>query len=339
MMAKAPDTGKIRPHLPPSGRDHVSLVLQLSVATNVVIVVTMMCVAITSRSLALVSALAENMVDLFVQMLLWYIGVRLKKHGPKASERFPAGTARFEPVGIIAAASMMMLVAAFIIQESITRLVNGFVKHASEQPLQSIAALVIVTMAIVVKLLLIVYASWVLESRSSAAVQAILTDNRNDAISNAFAIAAYIAAAMKPELWWLDAGGAIFIFLFIIGSWAKLAHEQVLKLVGICAEPEFIDQMKQVCAGHHELLQLDTIRAYHSGSKYIVEVEALVPGAMTIAEAHDIGLQLQFKFEQHEDVERAFVHLDHERRDYDEHAVSREPNAIELYASGLEIEL
>ncbi|RLN96231.1 hypothetical protein BBJ28_00009120, partial [Nothophytophthora sp. Chile5] len=52
--------------------DHVALVLQASLFTNIVIVISMTSIAIASHSLALISALVENMVDLFVQALLWY---------------------------------------------------------------------------------------------------------------------------------------------------------------------------------------------------------------------------------------------------------------------------
>ncbi|DAZ94496.1 TPA: hypothetical protein N0F65_003430 [Lagenidium giganteum] len=312
--------------------DQVALVLQLSVATNVMIVMTMTGVAIASHSLALVSALVENMVDLIVQGFLWYVGTRMNKKAT-SSARFPAGSARFEPVGIICAASIMMLVAVMIIQESVLRLVNGLVHTEIEAPELSPAALVIVGLAVTTKIMLIVHSGVVLRTHRSVAVEAVQLDNRNDAISNAFAIGAYILASAKPTLWYLDPAGAIVIFIFIMISWGKTAHEQVLKLVGVCAEPEFIEAMKKLVADHHECLTLDHLRAYHSGSKYIVEAEVLTPPKMTIEDAHDIGMHLQFKIEQHEDVERAFVHLDYKSRDYDEHVVSKQPNAAALYTS------
>ncbi|RLN06654.1 hypothetical protein BBI17_007442, partial [Phytophthora kernoviae] len=47
--------------------NHVAVVLKASLFTNIVIVIVMTSVAIASNSLALISALVENMVDLFVQ--------------------------------------------------------------------------------------------------------------------------------------------------------------------------------------------------------------------------------------------------------------------------------
>lgn len=52
-------------------------------------------------------------------------------------------------------------------------------------------------------------------------------------------------------------------------------------------------------------------------------MEIVLPGTMTVRESHDLALDLQHKIEGLEDVERAFVHVDHERRDGLEHKVER----------------
>ena len=44
-------------------------------------------------------------------------------------------------------------------------------------------------------------------------------------------------------------------------------------------------------------------------------MEIVLPGEMILMESHDIALALQHKIESLEDVERAFVHVDHELRD------------------------
>ncbi|DBA04735.1 TPA: hypothetical protein N0F65_004372 [Lagenidium giganteum] len=306
------------------------MLLKLSLSTNIVIVMTMTAVAITSGSLALLSAIVENMVDLFVQGLLCYAGTRSGKKQDYA--KYPAGTSRFEPVAIIVAASVMVLVSVAFIQESITSLINGFVHHKEEQPVLSLTALVLGAVIVFAKLGLILYARWVLKRTFSAAVDAIKDDNRNDVVSNAFAICAYAIASAKPSLWYVDPIGAMVIFLGIMFAWGKMAKEQVMQLVGVCASEEFITEIKQLCASHHDTMALDIVRAYHFGSKYLVEIEVVVPADMTVKHAHDIALQLQFKVEQHSDVERAFVHVDYQSREYDEHIVSREEDALLTYA-------
>lgn len=55
-----------------------------------------------------------------------------------------------------------------------------------------------------------------------------------------------------------------------------------------------------------------------------VEMEIVLPGEMTVMESHDIALELQHKIEAFEDVERAFVHVDHQKRDGLEHKIERQ---------------
>ncbi|KAK1947647.1 Metal tolerance protein 9 [Phytophthora citrophthora] len=310
--------------------DHVAVVLKASLFTNIVIVISMTSIAIASHSLALLSALVENMVDLFVQGLLWYAGTRSGKKQDYA--KYPAGTSRFEPVAIIVAASVMVLASIVFIQESARKLIDGFTSGEPEAPSLSTAAIVIVVTAVVVKIGLMIYSAWILKSTFSAAVEAIHQDNLNDTISNSFAVAAYIVAAVKSEAWYVDPAGAILIFLYIMVSWGKMAWEQVTQLVGVCASEDFVLEVKELSRHHHPSMTLDIVRAYHFGSKYLVELEVVVPAEMSVKDAHDIALQLQFKVENLDEVERAFVHVDYQSRDYDEHVVSREEDALLMYA-------
>ncbi|KAG7396419.1 hypothetical protein PHYBOEH_002287 [Phytophthora boehmeriae] len=284
--------------------NHVAVVLKASLFTNIIIVIVMTSVAIASNSLALISALVENMVDLFVQGLLWYAGTRSGKKQDYA--KYPAGTSRFEPVAIIVAASVMVLASIVFIQESVTKLLDGFASDEPEAPILSAAAIAIAVTAVIVKIGLMLYSSWILKTTVSAAVEAIHQDNFNDMISNSFAVAAYIVASVEPKAWYVDPAGAILIFLYIMVAWSKMAWEQVTQLVGVCASDEFIEEVKNLCNNHHPSMALDIVRAYHFGSKYLVELEVVVPAEMSVKLAHDIALQVQFKVENLEELACCF---------------------------------
>ena len=68
-------------------------------------------------------------------------------------------------------------------------------------------------------------------------------------------------------------------------------------------------QVEQIAIQHDPRLFVDCTRVYHFGARYNVEMEIVLPGAMTVMESHDIALALQHKIEALEDVERAFVHV------------------------------
>ena len=53
-------------------------------------------------------------------------------------------------------------------------------------------------------------------------------------------------------------------------------------------------------------------RAYSFGDSWFVEVDIVLPSAMTVAESHDIAEALQMKLERLPEIARAFVHIDFE---------------------------
>merc|ERR1719253_3801 len=61
------------------------------------------------------------------------------------------------------------------------------------------------------------------------------------------------------------------------------------------------------------------MKAYHFGPKYLVELEVVMPEDTPLRESHDVGVELQHKIEEMEEVERCFVHIDYQLREHDDH--------------------
>ena len=61
-----------------------------------------------------------------------------------------------------------------------------------------------------------------------------------------------------------------------------------------------------------KISQIDTVRAYHSGPRMIVEVDIVMDPNETLRATHDVAEELQSKLESLPDVERAYVHVDYE---------------------------
>lgn len=64
---------------------------------------------------------------------------------------------------------------------------------------------------------------------------------------------------------------------------------------------------------HSPLIQqIDTVRAYHSGPRVLVEVDVVIDRNERLEIAHDVAEALQIKLKKLPNVERAFVHIDYE---------------------------
>lgn len=182
---------------------------------------------------------------------------------------------------------------------------------------------IILAIGIGMKIFLYLYCTQVNKSLDSDIIDALAEDHLNDVWSNAVAIAT-AAIATHTTLWWFDPFGAILISVVIIYRWYHVIWEQVKKIAGHTAPKEFIEEIEKIASEHDNRIDVDCTRVYHFGARFNVEMEIVLPGSMTVRESHDIALALQHKIESSKDIERAFVHVDHEKRDGLEHKVERE---------------
>ncbi|CAF1549581.1 unnamed protein product, partial [Rotaria sordida] len=85
-------------------------------------------------------------------------------------------------------------------------------------------------------------------------------------------------------------------------------------LTGVTAKPKFLQRITHLVYNFRPdaVTKIDTVRAFHNGTNFFVEVHIGLPSSMPLAIAHDIGEELQEQLEKLDDIERAFVHLDFE---------------------------
>lgn len=78
-------------------------------------------------------------------------------------------------------------------------------------------------------------------------------------------------------------------------NWAVVFTVQVKKIVGGSAPEHFKGEVRKLADEHHDALNVDSVKAYHFGSRFNVEMEVILPADMTVAESHDIAVDLQHK--------------------------------------------
>ena len=76
---------------------------------------------------------------------------------------------------------------------------------------------------------------------------------------------------------------------------------------------------------HSPLIKaIDTVRAYHSGPRIIVEVDIVMDPQESLKMIHDVAEELQTKIESLPTVERSYVHIDYETSHKPEHFLKKE---------------
>lgn len=72
------------------------------------------------------------------------------------------------------------------------------------------------------------------------------------------------------------------------------------------------------------IISLDTVRAWHSGPRIVVEVDIVMNPDQSLRETHDVAEDLQTKLESLPIVERAYVHVDYETSHAPEHFLKKQ---------------
>jgi len=284
----------------------LSIAIYGSLGANLILLGFQLTATFYSGSLSLFATMADAFMDLLSSLILVvanYLSGKPEIYG------YPSGKARFETVGIIIFGTLMSTLSLLLIFQAIMALVS-----TPQTPDLGIISISFVGVSLAIKMCLFLYCRlW-----DHPTAQILAQDHRNDLFANSIGIALAILGAKVNPL--LDPVGAILIALVILRSWTAAVVEHSQLIVGKCADPNFLKRITYIAMTHDErILQVDTCRAYHSGSKVIVEVDIVLPPEMTLQLTHDLGESLQIKLEALPNVERAFVHCDYETTHKPEH--------------------
>jgi len=179
-----------------------------------------------------------------------------------------------------------------------------------------LTAIIILVVSIATKLCLYLYCRFI--ASQTLTVQTLQNDHKNDVISNTFGT---LCAFLGYQYWQpLDSIGAICIALYLIFNWSTIAKKSFKMMAGRAAPPEFQQKVTYLAMQHHkDICKIDTVRAFHFGNGFIVEVDIVLDANTPLKITHDIGESLQNKIESMNEVERAFVHIDYEFTHKPEH--------------------
>ncbi|KAL5568363.1 hypothetical protein UlMin_024938 [Ulmus minor] len=276
------------------------MAIYASNVANLVLFLAKVYASVESRSLAVIASTLDSLLDLLSGFILWFTANAMRKPN---HYHYPIGKSRMQPVGIVVFASVMATLGLQVLFESGRELVTKTQPDRdTEKESWMIGIMVSVT---VVKFVLMVYC----RRFKNEIVKAYAQDHFFDVITNSIGLAAAVLAI--HFYWWIDPLGAILIALYTMANWANTVMENVWSLIGRTAPPEYLAKLTYLIWNHHEEIKhIETVRAYKFGCNYFVEVHIVLPGEMSLKQAHAIGETLQDKIENFSEVDRAFVHVD-----------------------------
>ncbi|KAI4163255.1 MAG: hypothetical protein LQ342_003191 [Letrouitia transgressa] len=309
-----------------------------SLAANILLASLQLFAAAYSGSLSLFTTMADAIFDPLSNITLMLCN---RAVGRVDARKFPSGKARIETAGNIVFCFLMTAVSLILIVLSCMELAEGnpAPRDCVPSPADSCgsrktkdfhaASIAVVGFAFFLKFLLFCYC-WALKGVYSQ-IHILWEDHRNDMFINGFGALTSVGGSYLR--WWIDPMGAILLSVIISALWLRTAWQEFELLVGVTADTRMLQWITYIypprgklgLAMTHspQILALDTVRAYHSGPRIIVEVDVVMDAHATLRTTHDVAEELQMKLESLPDVERAYVHIDFETSHKPEHGVKK----------------
>lgn len=288
---------------------------QVTFGLNLLLMAAKLVASILSGSFSIISSLIESLVDLMSGVIMWWATRAIRK---RDIQRYPQGRTKLEPLSVVILSVVMSLASVEFIRESVTKIMT---LSSDSDPYPDLPDMTVLPFVMAGSTVVVKSFMWlVFRKINSNIVRALALDARNDVVSNTVAIVCgYLGSRQFQDSYdlygfiYVDPGGAILISIYIIINWVIMGVEQIKLLTGHTADPVFLSKVTWVAMNHDENIRhIDTVRAFHFGNCFLVDVDIVLPKDMSVEKAHDIGESLQQKLERLEEVERAYVHIDYD---------------------------
>ena len=293
MKQKATDSEKVR---------LTRRVTYAGMAVNIAIAAAKAAGGVMFSSRALVADAVHSASDLVTDLAVIF-GVRYWV--APADEDHPYGHGKIEALVTAFISAALALVAVELASDAVRSLAAG----AGREP-PGAAAFAIAATGIVLKEALFHWTRAVAGKVGSAALEANAWHHRSDAFSSIPVAAAVALARLVPELWWLDAAGALAVGAFVLHVAWKLAKPALLELsdadVGVKAA-----DVRAVAEKVPGVIGVHKVRARRYGGSFQADLHIQVDGSLSVAQGHGIGHAVkEALLNAGLDVEDAVVHVE-----------------------------
>lgn len=250
----------------------------LGIIVNIVLVVFKATVGIIVNSIAIILDAVNNLSDA-LSSIITIIGTKLSEKAP--DKKHPYGHGRIEYFTSIIIAILVLAAGVTALKESVEKVINPEVAN------YSVASLIIVAVAVLVKFFFGRYVKKVGEKLNSQSLVASGTDALMDSI---LSLSTFVAAIISI-MWNISLEGilGVIIALFIIKSSIDILKETITIMIGIRADSELTNRLKARIIQFDEVQGVYDLDLHSYGpSKMVGSVHIQVRDDMTAKEIHKL---------------------------------------------------
>ena len=255
----------------------------IGIITNLFLVGFKAFVGLVSNSIAVILDAVNNLSDA-LSSIVTIIGAKLGAKQP--DKKHPLGYGRIEYLS-------SMIVAGLVLYAGITSLVESIKKiiHPEEAD-YSVISIVIISVAIVVKLILGMYVKKQGKKVNSGALSA----SGSDALFDAILSSSVLASAIVYLIWHisLEAYVGVLIAGFIIKAGVEMMIETLNDIIGKREDAETTKELKEIICSEEQVLGAYDVTLFNYGpNKNYGSVHIELPDTMSVDEVDRITRKIQ----------------------------------------------
>ncbi|KAA0875803.1 cation diffusion facilitator family transporter [Nitrincola tapanii] len=233
-------------------------------------------------------------------MVVFLLGISHKQ----ADDNHPWGHGRFETLGTLVLAIILMAVAGLMAYDSLKLLFSGEIP-----PPPGALALAVAALSIIANEGLFFYTLKVGKEINSNLIIANAWHHRSDSLSSIVVLIA-IAGAMLG-IWWLDALAAVLVALLIGKIGLDLLLRSLSELVDTGLPPERVHELTETALSVDGVLDVHNFKSRSMGGQTLLEMHLQVAEHLSASEAHFIGDATSRRLrERFDEISHIIYHID-----------------------------
>lgn len=271
---------------PQMSRDKVIIRTSIiGILANVLLAAFKAAVGIASNSIAVVLDAVNNLSDA-LSSIITIVGTKLA--GKLPDKKHPLGYGRIEYISAMIVSGIVLYAGIASAVESVKKIIHP------EKPEYSVISLVIIAVAVVVKIVLGRYVKSKGEEVNSGSLVASGSDAMFDAILSASVLACAIIFMITGIS--LEAFVGAVISVIIIKSGVEMMIETLNEILGVRADEETTDRIKELLTGEEEVQgAYDLIMFNYGPDKNLASVHLELPDTMSVREVDRLTRKLERK--------------------------------------------
>lgn len=254
------------------------------IVASIVLALTKITAGIVGNSYALIADGVESVLDIFSSLLVWG---SLRIAAQPATERYPYGYGKVEPLAALAVATTLIGAAIAISVQSIREIQTP---HHLPAPF----TLIVLVAVVIAKEIMFRFLSRTGQSIGSNAMQTDAWHHRSDSLTSIAAFIGISIALFAGEGYEsADDWAALFAATVIAFNGVRLFRSALREVLDVSPPPELIAKIRNIAGAVPGVITLDKCRVRSSGLIKFIDLHIVVGGEITVKRGHAISHEVK----------------------------------------------